>query len=78
MFSYYCLYSDPSDDIVCAICGYGDKEKQLLLCDSSCGKAYHTFCIGLEEVPEVYIYYYYIIIIYYCYLLFYFSLFFFY
>ncbi|KAI9166804.1 PHD and RING finger domain-containing protein [Paramyrothecium foliicola] len=35
----------------CPICNSADREDVLLLCDS-CDAAYHTHCIGLEQVPE--------------------------
>jgi hypothetical protein len=39
------------DEIVCVKCGKGTDEDQLMLCDG-CDDAYHTFCVGLESVPE--------------------------
>ncbi|CAI5716939.1 unnamed protein product [Hyaloperonospora brassicae] len=36
----------------CELCGSGDDEHVLLLCDSvGCGVANHTYCIGLRAVP---------------------------
>lgn len=34
----------------CPICGYDDNEDKLLQCDG-CDGYYHTYCIGLDEVP---------------------------
>uniref|UniRef100_A0AAV1V7J7 RING-type domain-containing protein n=1 Tax=Peronospora matthiolae TaxID=2874970 RepID=A0AAV1V7J7_9STRA len=37
----------------CELCGSGDDEHVLLLCDAvGCGVANHTYCIGLREVPN--------------------------
>ena len=35
----------------CPICGAGDNEDVLLLCDG-CAAPYHTYCIGLDRVPR--------------------------
>lgn len=35
----------------CPICGEEDNEDQLLLCDG-CDSAYHTYCLGLDDVPH--------------------------
>lgn len=35
----------------CPVCNTSDHEEVLLLCDG-CDAAYHTHCIGLEDVPE--------------------------
>ncbi|KAI1826211.1 hypothetical protein F4861DRAFT_119168 [Xylaria intraflava] len=35
----------------CAICNNADHEEVLLLCDS-CDAPYHTYCVGLEDVPR--------------------------
>ena len=35
----------------CVVCGTGDKENTLLLCDG-CDKGSHTTCIGLSKVPK--------------------------
>ncbi|KAI9675326.1 MAG: hypothetical protein M1817_001229 [Caeruleum heppii] len=35
----------------CPICHESDNEEELLLCDS-CDANYHTYCIGLDSVPE--------------------------
>ncbi|KAF4996542.1 hypothetical protein FDECE_12394 [Fusarium decemcellulare] len=35
----------------CPICNSSEREDVLLLCDS-CDAAYHTHCIGLEEIPD--------------------------
>lgn len=42
---------DAMDD--CVVCGKGDDEDQILLCDG-CGRGYHTFCLDLPfvTVPE--------------------------
>lgn len=56
--------SDPADhdiaaqlalvnDARCAICGRGDDEHVLLLCEArGCPVASHTYCVGLSEVPD--------------------------
>lgn len=37
----------------CEICGTGDDEHVLLMCDApGCAVANHTYCIGLRDVPE--------------------------
>ncbi|CDW52309.1 lysine specific demethylase 5a [Trichuris trichiura] len=40
------------DDIVCSVCGGGDCEDRLLLCEA-CPYAYHTFCLvpPLSDIP---------------------------
>jgi len=45
---------DALDAVVCAICGEGDREDELLLCRSfeTCGEAVHASCSGLAQVPE--------------------------
>ncbi|KFA63416.1 hypothetical protein S40285_06595 [Stachybotrys chlorohalonatus IBT 40285] len=35
----------------CPICNSSEREEVLLLCDS-CDAAYHTHCLGLEEIPQ--------------------------
>lgn len=37
----------------CLVCGRGDEEDRLLLCDG-CDDSYHTFCLipPLQEVPK--------------------------
>ncbi|KTW27919.1 uncharacterized protein T551_02886 [Pneumocystis jirovecii RU7] len=39
------------DTCRCIICGSSEDEHVLLLCDQ-CDDAYHTYCLGLEEVPD--------------------------
>ncbi|KAG5513570.1 hypothetical protein PMAC_001002 [Pneumocystis sp. 'macacae'] len=39
------------DTCRCIICGSSEDEQVLLLCDQ-CDDAYHTYCLGLEEVPD--------------------------
>ncbi|KIZ07729.1 Alternative oxidase 4 [Monoraphidium neglectum] len=34
----------------CQLCGADDNDEQLLLCDG-CDRGYHTFCLGLHEIP---------------------------
>lgn len=43
----------PIDQIVCSICGRGDEEASMLLCDG-CDDSYHTFCLipPLSEIPK--------------------------
>ncbi|KAF8765195.1 Lysine-specific demethylase 5C like protein [Argiope bruennichi] len=43
----------PIDQIVCNICGRGDEEASMLLCDG-CDDSYHTFCLipPLSEIPK--------------------------
>lgn len=37
----------------CLVCGSGDNPHLLLLCDTpGCDAPYHTYCIGLDRVPE--------------------------
>eukprot|EP01084_Bolivina_argentea_P229345 387118_1 len=46
----YIIYSD----IVCSLCGSGDDEHLLLLCDGDeCERGVHTYCMGLGyEIPQ--------------------------
>ena len=46
------LYLPEDLSAVCFICGLGDREEILLLCDSFCGRACHTVCCGLEGIPS--------------------------
>ncbi|KAL4423312.1 hypothetical protein ABPG77_006107 [Micractinium sp. CCAP 211/92] len=39
------------ETVACLVCGGGDDEDQLLLCDE-CDRACHTFCAGLQEIPS--------------------------
>ena len=41
------------DDAMCQVCGSGDWEHDhvSLLCDG-CDEMYHTFCVGLDDVPS--------------------------
>lgn len=41
---------DDNVDEVCQECGEGDNEDVLMYCDG-CGKLWHTYCAGEEEVP---------------------------
>lgn len=41
---------DEEEGNPCPICNSAEREDVLLLCDS-CDAAYHTHCIGLEEIP---------------------------
>lgn len=50
------IFEDPGfqdwiETVVCSSCGGGDNEEQLLLCDR-CDKACHTYCAGLDGIPE--------------------------
>ena len=38
-------------DIVCSICGRGDDEENLVLCDL-CESAQHISCVNILRVPE--------------------------
>lgn len=38
------------DDYICQVCRDGNQEEVLLLCDG-CDDAYHTFCVGLSDIP---------------------------
>jgi hypothetical protein len=46
--------SDALDDVVCDICGEGDREDELLLCRrfEVCGASAHASCLGLTAPPE--------------------------
>ena len=44
--------SSDLDRTCCGVCGRGDREDVLLLCDGDCGGAAHTFCVGLDAVPR--------------------------
>ena len=35
----------------CLLCGTNDNEGQILLCER-CDGEYHTYCVGLKEIPE--------------------------
>ena len=39
-------------DSECYKCKHSTHEELLLLCDGRCGRAAHTFCVGLDGVPE--------------------------
>jgi hypothetical protein len=39
-------------EIACKVCGLGDREEVLLLCDR-CDEGFHTYCIGIGRVPRV-------------------------
>lgn len=38
-------------DVACNICNSGEREEVLLLCDQ-CNLGYHTYCVGLDQVPD--------------------------
>ena len=42
------------DDAVCDICrdGEWDDDAQILICDGNCGKAVHTTCYGVLNIPD--------------------------
>lgn len=44
---------EPMDDTVCEICGSGDREDIMLLCDV-CDRGFHTICLTppLEDIPD--------------------------
>lgn len=42
---------EEEESIPCPVCNSPEDEDVLLLCDS-CNIPYHTYCIGLEDVPE--------------------------
>ena len=49
-------FEDPSFEewiqgIACVVCGTGENEEQLLLCDD-CDNACHSYCAGLDDIPE--------------------------
>jgi hypothetical protein len=41
----------PVDDEVCECCGSGEEEASLMFC-ASCDHLWHTWCVGLQAVPE--------------------------
>lgn len=43
--------TDLETEYHCQICNSGEREDVLLLCDG-CDDAYHTYCIGLQAIPE--------------------------
>lgn len=43
-------FSIGSDEYLCEVCNSGEDEDVLLLCDG-CDRAYHTYCLGLMDVP---------------------------
>jgi hypothetical protein len=45
--------AEPEDDTVCSVCGKGDNEDSLLLCDG-CDLGFHTFCLAkpLKKIPK--------------------------
>ena len=50
------IEDDPVANVICMICGRGDEEDMLLLCDNSqCHNSCHTFCCDpkLPKIPEV-------------------------
>lgn len=46
--------SDDFADLACSKCGRLDDDDQMILCDGSCGRAFHTFCLDppLDEWAE--------------------------
>jgi hypothetical protein len=46
-------YPDPLEKYICHMCGRGDVEEAMLLCDG-CDDSYHTFCLTppLNEIPK--------------------------
>ena len=44
------VFEDDFDSTPCPYCGKDDNEDVLLLCDG-CDVCFHTYCIGLEDVP---------------------------
>uniref|UniRef100_A0A8D0DDU9 [histone H3]-trimethyl-L-lysine(4) demethylase n=1 Tax=Sander lucioperca TaxID=283035 RepID=A0A8D0DDU9_SANLU len=49
----YYILEKPIDLYLCLVCGRGDEEDRLLLCDG-CDDSYHTFCLipPLHDVPK--------------------------
>ena len=43
----------PAQEVLCVICGRGDHETRMLLCDG-CDEAYHTYCLRprLDSIPK--------------------------
>jgi len=39
------------EELVCIDCQKADNEDQLLVCDSGCGRAQHTYCAYLDSIP---------------------------
>lgn len=53
-FSLCSVFLIPQIDLyLCLVCGRGDEEDRLLLCDG-CDDSYHTFCLipPLQDVPK--------------------------
>uniref|UniRef100_A0A8D3DF56 [histone H3]-trimethyl-L-lysine(4) demethylase n=1 Tax=Scophthalmus maximus TaxID=52904 RepID=A0A8D3DF56_SCOMX len=52
-FSKQCFSTISIDLYLCLVCGRGDEEDRLLLCDG-CDDSYHTFCLipPLQDVPK--------------------------
>ena len=48
-----CVRAVQIDLYLCLVCGRGDEEERLLLCDG-CDDSYHTFCLipPLQDVPR--------------------------
>ncbi|RYE97956.1 MAG: hypothetical protein EOO41_02930, partial [Methanobacteriota archaeon] len=44
-------YTQEELECECYVCHSAEDEANLLLCDSHCGRAAHTWCAGLREVP---------------------------
>jgi len=46
---------EEEEDTLCEVCGRGDDEEKLMLCDGnngSCSGAAHYYCVGLRELPD--------------------------
>uniref|UniRef100_A0A3Q0RP39 [histone H3]-trimethyl-L-lysine(4) demethylase n=1 Tax=Amphilophus citrinellus TaxID=61819 RepID=A0A3Q0RP39_AMPCI len=52
-FFFFCGFNPQIDLYLCLVCGRGDEEDRLLLCDG-CDDSYHTFCLipPLQDVPK--------------------------
>ncbi|KAK3692263.1 hypothetical protein B0T22DRAFT_418856 [Podospora appendiculata] len=55
-FDHYAWIADnpeveEEDNTPCPVCNRADNEETLLLCDA-CDTPYHTYCMGLDEVPS--------------------------
>jgi hypothetical protein len=44
--------SEEIDDLLCELCGMGDDEENMIICDC-CERGFHTGCLGMQRVPEV-------------------------
>jgi hypothetical protein len=52
LFGDAAAYEPEELDAVCSVCGRGDSEDSLLLCDGRCCTATHTHCLGLASPPS--------------------------